>query len=348
MEPDIPPHGRTSGSVHATVTGATRPPGLPRPPFRRRAAAWAAGAVLGGVSLVVGFRAADADGITPLPQLLAFLPWMLVPAALGLGLAALARNRAMLVWALAAVTVTAWYARPYGQDHTAPRGPVVARLEVLTSNVEFGQATPDLIAAIRREKPDLVFVEECDRTCTAALDARIPHRDYPYRNVVEGDLASGSAILSVHPLSNTAGIAGALAMPGAEARIGGRTVRLQLAHPLPPVPGGLGSWRTELARVGAYAAGSRGSPTLLAGDFNAGQDHAAFRRILDAGGLHDSARLAGASRTPSWPATAPRPLGTQIDHVLVSDDFAVRGVRFLDFADTDHRALIVELALHSG
>ena len=40
------------------------------------------------------------------------------------------------------------------------------------------------------------------------------------------------------------------------------------------------------------------------------------------------------------------PLGAQIDHVLVSEDFSVRSARFLDLADTDHRALLVGLELH--
>ncbi|MFC5801066.1 endonuclease/exonuclease/phosphatase family protein [Streptomyces formicae] len=319
------------------------------PPALRRVAAWTAGALLAGTAAVVGCRAVGVDADTPVPQLLAFLPWLLVPAGLALLLAALARHRPLTAAAVVVLALTGWYAQPYGAGATAPDGPVVARLRVLTANVEFGQATADLIAAVRKEKPGLVFVQECDHTCSAALAAELPRTDYPYRHVVDGDLASGSAILSVHPLTRlTAGIPATLAMPGAEARIGGRTVRLQLAHPLPPVPGGTGAWRAELGRVRAYAAGSRGTPTILAGDFNATQDHAAFRRVLDAGDLHDSARAAGASRTPSWPAAAPRPLGAQIDHVLVSDDFGVRGARFLDFAGTDHRALLVDLALHSG
>ncbi|MEU6702219.1 endonuclease/exonuclease/phosphatase family protein [Streptomyces wuyuanensis] len=314
----------------------------------RRAAAWTAGALLAGVSVVAGCRALDVDGPTPVPQLLAFLPWLLLPAGAALLLAAFARRRTLLVWALVVLAVTGWYVRPYGPEPAPPRGPVVARLDVLTANVEFGRATPDLIAAVRRERPDIVFVQECERTCSAALASELSHRDYPYRRIVEGDLAAGSAILSVHPLSGTGGIPGVLAMPGAETTVGDSTVRLQLAHPLPPVPGGLDAWRAELARVRAWAAGSRGTPAILAGDFNAGQDHAAFRRVLDAGGLHDSARLGGAFRTPSWPAAVPRPLGAQIDHVLVSDDFGVRGARFLDLRGTDHRALIVGLDLHKG
>ncbi|MFD9966751.1 endonuclease/exonuclease/phosphatase family protein [Streptomyces sp. NPDC059011] len=314
----------------------------------RSAAAWTAGALLAVVSVVVGCRALDVDGPTPVPQLLAFLPWLLLPAGLALLPAAFARRPVLLVWAPAVLAVTGWFVRPYGPEPGPPRGPVVARLDVLTANVEFGRATPDLIATVRRERPDLVFVQECDRGCSASLASGVPRRDYPYRRIVEGDLAAGSAILSVYPLSGTAGIPGTLAMPGAETPLGGRTVRLQLAHPLPPVPGGLGAWRAGLDRVRAWASGSRGTPAILAGDFNAGQDHAAFRRVLDAGGLHDSARLGGAFRTPSWPAAAPRPLGTQIDHVLVSDDFGVRGARFLDLRGTDHRALLVALDLHKG
>ncbi len=41
-------------------------------------------------------------------------------------------------------------------------------------------------------------------------------------------------------------------------------------------------------------------------------------------------------------------LGAQIDHVLVSRQFAADRPRFLDLADTDHRTLVVDLALHRG
>lgn len=318
-----------------------------RPSFARRAAAWAAGLLLIVPSVVAACRAADTDGVTPVPQLLAFLPWLLLPAGIALLLALLARWRTGMVWAVAVLAVTGWFVRPYDTGLTdAPPGPVVARLEVVTSNVEFGNATEALVATIRREQPDLVFVQECDGSCSDALTAEVSRTDYPYRNVIEGDWASGSAILSKHPLRPAPGIAATLGMPGSVAVVGGRTVNLQLAHPLPPILSGVDDWQRELGLVRTYAAGAKGQPTVLAGDFNATQDHAAFRRILDAGRLRDSATLGGAARTPSWPAAARRPLGAQIDHVLVSEDFSVRTARFLDLADTDHRSLLVELELH--
>lgn len=201
---------------------------------------------------------------------------------------------------------------------------------------------------IRREKPDLVFVEECEFVCAQLLATKVPHTDYPYRHLVKAGGSEGSAILSALPLTDRDGIASTLAMPGSEATIGGLAVQLQLAHPLPPIPGAVDSWRTELGKVRAYAAGHRGEPVIIAGDFNASRDHAAFRDVLAAGEMRDSAPLGGAGRTPSWPAVAPRPLGAQIDHVLVSGDFSVRAARFIDLAHTDHRSLLVSLDLHGG
>jgi endonuclease/exonuclease/phosphatase (EEP) superfamily protein YafD len=313
----------------------------------RRAAGRLAGLLLLAPTAVAACRAADTDGVTPVPQLLAFLPWLLVPAGAALLLALPARSRFLAGWAVAVLAVTGWFVRPYDTGLTEkPPGPVVARLDVLTSNVEFGQATGALVDTLRREQPDIVFVQECDHTCAGTLEAEVPRADYPYRHVVADFSAAGSAILSRHPLRPAPGVDSALAMPGAVVDVAGRGVGLQLAHPLPPVPDAVDDWRRELGLLRDHAARTKGAPTVMAGDFNAGQDHAAFRRILRAGGLSDGATLAGAARTPSWPAAVSRPLGTQIDHVLVSDCFSVRRARFLDLPDTDHRSLLVELELH--
>jgi endonuclease/exonuclease/phosphatase (EEP) superfamily protein YafD len=134
-------------------------------------------------------------------------------------------------------------------------------------------------------------------------------------------------------------------MPGATTHMGGRPIRLQLAHPMPPLPRQIPVWQRELDRLRDYAAAAPGVPTILAGDFNATQDHAAFRHILDTG-LRDAARLAGSDRTPSWPSRTAPAMGAQIDHVLLSRDFGTSRARFLKVAGTDHRALLVDVTLH--
>ncbi|MFI6207372.1 endonuclease/exonuclease/phosphatase family protein [Streptomyces sp. NPDC051041] len=309
----------------------------------RRAGIWCAGLLFAAVSVVVGFRTADSDGVTPVPQLLAFLPWLLVPAGLGLLLALLARWWAGAVWGVALVALLAWFAAPYGKAG-APGGRPVAELRVLTSNVEFGQGTGPLVAAVRREEPDLVFVQECEYTCDAALRRDLADA-YPHRRAVAGGGSEGSVVLSRFPLRGTDGVPGTMGMPGAVADVRGHAVRIQLAHPMPPLPGQVDLWRGELAALRDFAAGDRDTPTILAGDFNASQDHAAFRRVLDTG-LRDAARLAGADRTATWPAPIAPAFGAQIDHVLVSEEFSARRARFLDLAHTDHRSLVVDLTLH--
>lgn len=335
------------------------PPGGDRRTRRRGGGirAWLAALLLAGVSVLAGCRAADTDAVTPVPQLLAFWPWLLAPTLLALLLAALARSRTGLLWGLLLLGTIAWFMEPYGKV-TEPHGAPVAELRVLTSNVEVGRATGSLITAVRRERPDLVFVEECDARCFDLLDdafgpARTtagkepaPRGGYPYRQAVRAPGSHGSVILSRYPLRPAAAVRGTMGMPGAVATVQGRPVRLQLAHPMPPLPGGLDAWRSELGALRDFAARTDGDdPTILAGDFNASQDHAAFRRILDTG-LRDGARLAGAARAPSWPSRTTPTLGAQIDHVLVSPGFSAHDARFLTLAHTDHRALRIDLTLH--
>ncbi|MGW1894490.1 endonuclease/exonuclease/phosphatase family protein [Streptomyces sp. NPDC002004] len=306
---------------------------------------WTAGTVFAGVTLVVGCRAANTDGITPITQVLAFLPWLTAPTIGALLIAAVSRWRTGLVWGLAALAALAWYGEPYGRV-ADPHGTPVAELRVLASNVQFGRGAPALATAVRRDRPDLVFVEECDPACAALLQDRLPADTYRYRSTVDRPGSGGSVILSRYRLTPTAGVPGTMGMPGAVADVAGHPVRLQLAHPMPPLPRQVSLWRSELGGLRRFADGDGDRPTILAGDFNASQDHAAFRRILDTG-LHDGARLAGSPRTPSWPSNAPSPLGTQIDHVLVSRVFSARAVRFLQLTDTDHRAVLVDLTLHA-
>src|SRR5690606_34574812 len=149
---------------------------------------------------------------------------------------------------------------------------------------------------VRREKPDLVFVQECDPGCEAALRQELADT-LPHRVAVSGGGSAGSVILSRHPLRDADPVPGTMGMPAAVADVGGWPGRLQHAPPMPPRPGQTDPWQRDLGRRGAAAARGRTTPAVWAGDFNCSQDNAAFRSILDTG-LHDGARLTGSDRTP--------------------------------------------------
>src|SRR5262249_43701824 len=97
----------------------------------RAAGAGRAGLLLAGVSVVTACRAADVDAVTPVPQLLAFLPWLLAPAALALLLALVARWRTGMVWGVLTLGVLAWFTEPYGRTDE-PGGAPLAEFRVLT------------------------------------------------------------------------------------------------------------------------------------------------------------------------------------------------------------------------
>ncbi|MYS10648.1 endonuclease/exonuclease/phosphatase family protein [Streptomyces sp. SID6041] len=329
----------TSGQTAGPASPAIPPPLRPR----HRLAAWAAGLLMVVPAVVAGCRALDTDAVTPIPQLLSFLPWLTLPAGLALLLAAAARRRALTFVSVLVLGGTAWATVPYMPQTVISYGLPLARVKVIAANVEFGEGTGALADAVRRERPQLVFVSECDRACRSTLTGSFAE-ELPHYASLEGEGSAGSIVLSSYPLRDWREIPATMGMPGATAEIAGVPVRVQLAHPMPPVPGQVALWKRELGRVKTAVAAAPSGPMLVAGDFNASQDHAAFRAILAAGGLQDAARRADESRLPTWPTEGPVPPFVQIDHVLVRD-FSVREVRVLGLAGSDHRAVVADLDL---
>ena len=80
-------------------------------------------------------------------------------------------------------------------------------------------------------------------------------------------------------------------------------------------------------------------PTLVFGDMNAAPNAPELQPLLQR--LHDAW---SGSDTPgfTYPAEAPR---ERIDYVLVSPQFAVRGIRVADTQASDHRPVVAELVL---
>jgi endonuclease/exonuclease/phosphatase family metal-dependent hydrolase len=271
------------------------------------------------------------------PQVAAAAPW----AALGLRLA---RRRGPAATAALAATALGLAVRPRGIARPQPKasGPV---LRVLTVNLWHGRGDAEAVVARAREaSADVLFVQELtadavDRLRQAGLDDLMPHTRLELRRG-----SGGSGIYSRFPLSEGPSLAPVrAAQPTALLELpGGEAVELICVHPSAPAlrwRDGAVRWRAELAVLPPPG----GLPRVVAGDFNATIDHAAFRDVLRLG-YADAARQAGEALTPTWGLPGKGALLT-LDHVLVDRSCAVLACSVHAVPGSDHRAVYAAIQL---
>ncbi|WP_086851782.1 endonuclease/exonuclease/phosphatase family protein [Amycolatopsis kentuckyensis] len=214
-------------------------------------------------------------------------------------------------------------------------------LRVLASNLLYGQADAKAVVdLVREQRIDVLNLVEMtssavDRLTAAGLFDLLPHR---VLHPAPG--AFGSGIASRFPLKevNLTGDSAAKQL-GAEADLGdGVVAEIVAVHPISPdVDTPL--WEREIKDL-SLPAGEHGL-RILAGDFNATLDHAAYRTVL-ARGYRDAAEERGEGLAPTWPSSFPV---VTIDHVAVDNRAAVLDYRVFDVAGSDHRAVFAEVRL---
>ncbi len=303
--------------------------------------------VAGGFAAWAAARLAAADRVrrteipaVPLlsltPQVAAAAPW----AALGLRLAGRRASAATATLAAAALGVAV---RPRGIPRPQPTasGPV---LRVLTINLFHGQADAEaVVARVRDVGADVFFAQEltadaASRLKQEGLEDLMPHTRLELRRG-----SGGSGIYSRFPLREGPGVAPVrAAQPTALLELpGGDAVELVCVHPSAPAlrRGGAIRWRAELAVLPPPGE----LPRVLAGDFNATIDHAAFRDVLRLG-YADAARQAGNALTPTWGLPGKGAVLT-LDHVLVDRSCAVLACSVHAVPGSDHRAVYAAIQL---
>jgi endonuclease/exonuclease/phosphatase family metal-dependent hydrolase len=133
-----------------------------------------------------------------------------------------------------------------------------------------------------------------------------------------------------------------MAQPTALAELpNGYAVELICVHPVTPTlnRGGSAAWRGELALLPPPGE----LPRVLAGDFNATLDHAAFREVLRLG-YADAALHTGNALTPTWGPPGKNGLFT-LDHVLVDRSCAVLEYSVHALPGSDHQCVYAEIQL---
>jgi endonuclease/exonuclease/phosphatase family metal-dependent hydrolase len=297
-------------------------------------------AVAGGLAVWAAARLAAADRVRcteyPTVPFLTFTPLVASAApwvALGLVLAGRRGPGAVTAAAAAALgLVVGPRGRPRPQPDAGGRV-----LRVFTLNMFVGRADAGVVVdRVRQVGADVLFLQELSaeavsRLKQAGLDDLMPH------SRIERRAASG--IYAKFPLGGApvqqAQPSALLGLPGGEA------VELVCVHPPPPTRkyGGPRRWREALAALPPPGA----LPRVVAGDFNATQDHAVFRDVLRLG-YADAAAQTGCGLSPTWGRPGRSALLT-LDHVLVDRSCAVLKYSVHFIPGSDHRAVCAEIRL---
>jgi endonuclease/exonuclease/phosphatase (EEP) superfamily protein YafD len=303
---------------------------------------------------LTGSRLVGGSVKTPIPQLAAFAPWAVI--GWSVVLLALLIGRWWWIAVLSAVLLvlqTSWVLPPRGSGAaraSTTKGSV--GVKVMTINVKVGSADIEQVLALaQKHGVDLLAVEEAQPPLVERLNAGLK-AELPYVVQSNPNWASGTVIWSRWPISR---LGPALGIGGEISRVrllvpGAVPVTLTGVHTISPGRGRIDGWNRDLKTLADASRGTSGAQVLL-GDFNAGADHAPFRRLLGTG-LVDSADAVRMSpwSGATWPTDLPHvPPAVRIDHVLVTPGtISVQKVRTATVDGTDHRAVLADLAFEAA
>jgi endonuclease/exonuclease/phosphatase (EEP) superfamily protein YafD len=281
----------------------------------------------------------------------AFVPYGLLGYLLALVclLLALVRARRRLLPALITVAVialaashVAWLAPVFVPDDRAAATP---QFRLMTLNMDDGEADSGEVAE-RAAQADIVILVETTYAALTGLKLYGWDRRFPYS---WGDPRDGSfsntAVYSRFPLSRSRPIGNTSFQQWVTTvripRVGG--IRLMAVHPCNPYCGD-DRWSAEHRVLRRAVIDNIDHPLLVAGDFNAVDDHGPMQALQRAG-LKSATDVAGAGWLPTYPANRPFPPLLPIDHVMINKDLTATSVASFTVSGSDHRGLLATLAL---
>ena len=217
-------------------------------------------------------------------------------------------------------------------------------ITVMTSNMRYGNADPEvLIATARDQGADVLAVQELTaKGVTRLQDAGIEAL-MPYHVLSPGNMGAGTGLYSSYPLSATKELPGYGFTPvQATAEINGQSITVVSFHSKAPLMNGsTAPWENDLAALDTLLP-TLPTPAVVAGDFNATRDHVQFRDLLGTG-FSDAADDAGAGIFPTFPTDQAVGPFVSLDHVLVSSSLVGNEVESFTIPGTDHRAVVAKV-----
>jgi endonuclease/exonuclease/phosphatase (EEP) superfamily protein YafD len=318
----------------------------PVPLLRRAAlvlaAPWAGWAVV---------RAAGAERGFPLVPAMALTRYAAATSVLPVAVGVLARSRTA-AWLSAGAAAVLGGSVAHGVRRTRGAGTAGRPLRLVVLNMLHGRADPAAVLALAAaaDADVLALSEVTPEAVTALLAAGVADL-LPNAHVVPAGkglpAGAGGALWTRLEIRARSIAPGRFGQPTALLVVpGGQEVEVTAVHTHPPSRSRaqVARWEEELRLLPDP---EDGVLRVLAGDFNATPDHAAFRRLLRRGWV-DAARVTGRALRPTWaPLRAPVPRLT-LDHVLVDPRIGVTSLEVVHVPRSDHRALVADLRLPPG
>ncbi len=286
-------------------------------------------------------------------DLAAHWQWLyLAGLGMALGIALAAHRR----WLAAAVLFPLpWLAASPALPVQPDGETATASFTLASANVHVSTTRADRLASwLAQASPDAVVLLEVSPQLARELPGLKP--DYPHQLVQADDSPFGIALLSRHPLAASSKVAvdnpdgiphidAELELPtAAPGPVAGappprRRVKLLAFHPMPPLSPHFHAARDASLHALARRSQAQGQPSLLAGDLNATPWSSAFR------GLDESGWRRATGLRASWPAWGGGVFGIPIDHVLASAHWRLQSREIGPDLGSDHRPVLVRLAL---
>ncbi|MFA6299327.1 MAG: endonuclease/exonuclease/phosphatase family protein [Nocardioides sp.] len=287
-------------------------------------------------------RAIQLQAFTPFGLLLYAVGLVLLLAGMARGVAARRLLVVPVVLALAGLGLHGWWVAPLVSGDEPGPAADGDEVVVLTANLFAGRGDAvQLVERASEEHVDVLVVSEVTERAVLDMEAVGLDEVFPYRAGEAGSSVEGTMVFSREPIEVVETLDTLLG--GLRTRTG--ALDLLAVHPAPPtLPE---DWAADHREI--LAAAGQPGVDLVVGDLNATLDHAPVRALVDAG-FRDTAEIANQGLATTWPVGGSYPLLSllppmvAIDHVLVTDAWAVVSTETLDIDGADHRAVLATVA----
>jgi endonuclease/exonuclease/phosphatase (EEP) superfamily protein YafD len=306
--------------------------------------------VVAALVVVSAFHLVRREPWTAMVALIAATPWIYMLAWVTVSVGLFFRRRALAVTSAVLVVLQLWWVIPDFDPVSHLTSPAAGEIQVrlFDANVSQSNGNLDEIAGeIRRDKPQVVTMEELTFVGLRSLEATGVMTNYPYQLVRPIYGSYGMALFSVFPLVGATEWYAAghpelrawLELPGS------RRLRIDVLHTSAPVgKGEPRDWSHQLEVIrGELAHEPR--PLVAVGDLNATWYDWHFQALLGLG-LRDAAVVAGRGWQMTWPRDQePVVPYLRIDYVLLSSSVSLQSYSLGDGEGSDHHPLLVRIAV---